>query len=294
MSKEDEREARFRAWSKPLGESEEDRCDRAKRMIMEVLRDAPELRNLDVEVFAQGSFRNNTNIVGESDVDICVRTTTYNFADLSRVLPATKYELGMTDTDYTYSAFKRAVAAPLKRRFGEACAPGDKAIAIRANTSRVDADVVACFEGRQYYRTASGIYYHSGTAFVPDSRPSPTYNWPEQHHERGVEKNIATGYRFKYMARVLKSIRLELDAPHRDTPSFLVECLVYNVPNDRFGSVNYVDDMVKIISWLLKALKERPTELVEVSGIKPLFGAGQSWTPETALAFVTTAISQVI
>lgn len=281
-------ESRFRSWSKPPGISEAERCENARRIVSETLHAAPELEGLDVVVFAQGSFRNNTNIVGESDVDICVRTERFNFADLGAVPLTSLPDVGLVPAQYTYREFKQAVATVLKRRFGTGCVPGDKAIAIHANTYRVDADVIACFEGRRYERSASGmLQYQSGSAFIPDSSARPVYNWPEHHLRNGIAKNEATGRRFKFVARILKTLRLELlPPPLKDTPSFLVECLVFNAPDTYFGADSYTNDVRTVLAWIHEELASKPHSFLEVNRMKPLFGAGQPWTVDQAKKFV--------
>ena len=51
--------------------------------------------------------------------------------------------------------------------------------------------------------------YWTGVAFQPDSGPR-IVNWPEQNYDNGVEKNTATGQRFKDVVRILKRLRYKL------------------------------------------------------------------------------------
>jgi hypothetical protein len=72
-------------------------------------------------------------------------------------------------------------------------------------------------------------------------------NWPRQNYENGVEKNATTGRRFKALVRILKRLRNEMLANgHQEAgpiPSYLIECLVWNVPNEGFGHDAYRDDV---------------------------------------------------
>ena len=53
------------------------------------------------------------------------------------------------------------------------------------------------------------------------------------------QKNDATGRRFKAVVRILKRLRNEMvDNGHKvagPIPSYLIECLIWNVPNEGFG-----------------------------------------------------------
>ena len=86
---------------------------------------------------------------------------------------------------------------------------GNKAFDIHANTYRIDADVIPTFEYRWYTgrKNADGSqHYLSGVAFDPDSGPR-VINWPEQTYNNGVERNTATGRKYKRAIRILKRLR---------------------------------------------------------------------------------------
>jgi tRNA nucleotidyltransferase (CCA-adding enzyme) len=63
-------EAQFRAWAKPPGKTEEERCSNAASAIRNAIKASDKLRNRGISIFAQGSYRNNTNVRQDSDVDI--------------------------------------------------------------------------------------------------------------------------------------------------------------------------------------------------------------------------------
>ena len=111
---------------------------------------------------------------------------------------------------------------------------GDKSIKIRPNVTGVNADVVPAFEHRRY--TGAGYRYHEGIQFITDGGES-VVNFPQQHSENGNGKNVQTNGFYKPTVRLLKKINYELDKDGF-VPSFLVECLAWNVPNEVF-SQNY-------------------------------------------------------
>jgi hypothetical protein len=58
------------------------------------------------------------------------------------------------------------------------------------------------------------------------------------------------------MVRILKNMRGKLvengSIPKGSAPSYFLEGLLYNVPNDKFGN-NYSDTFVAAMSWILSA-----------------------------------------
>ena len=53
-------EAQFRAWAKPPGKTEKERCDNVAFGIRNAIKASDKLRPRSVSVFAQGSYKNNT------------------------------------------------------------------------------------------------------------------------------------------------------------------------------------------------------------------------------------------
>lgn len=246
-------EATFRNWSKPSSDTEAAKSGNAESMIRDAIRDSDTLSERNIEIFAQGSYRNNTNVRQESDVDICVRCMDVIYPDYSKVPGLTGSSLGFSTASYTYREFKAEVEQALVQKFGASgVTRGAKAFDVHENTYRVDADVVACFEHRRYFRTsAGGVDYWSGTEFHPDNG-GKIINWPHQHYENGVAKNKGTGNRFKYITRVIKRLRNEMAAngiaAAKPIPSYLIECLAYNAPDDAFGHDEYVANVRSILA----------------------------------------------
>ena len=65
-------EQTLQSWTAPLSDSEEQRAENTINMIRSTINGSDELKTMDIEVFTQGSFANNTNVRTESDVDVCV------------------------------------------------------------------------------------------------------------------------------------------------------------------------------------------------------------------------------
>lgn len=217
-------------------------------MICNAIKEYEPLKGRKIKVIAQGSYRNNTNVRQESDVDICVCCMdpffdNYTLADYNRA------EAGVIDAPYcTYKEFKDDVETALVLKFGKAgVTRGPKAFDVHPNTYRVDADVVAAFAHRQYEPKRYNALLNSyatpyvepeGTQFYPDGSSDAIVNWPAQHYTNGVAKNKATNMRFKAVVRALKNLKYDMETNGNadqkkaatEAPSYLVECLIYNVP----------------------------------------------------------------
>jgi hypothetical protein len=286
----------LQSWAKPPAETEQTKCDNAVRAVRKAIDASSALKGRSIRVFAQGSYRNRTNVRTESDVDVCVLCTEVCFVDYALSEGLTDTDVGLVDHPYMYAEFKSDVEKALRSYFGSAAiSRGDKAFDIHENTYRVDADAVACFEHRRYQRYSTGGFYHySGTEFRPD-KGGRVINWPEQNYENGVAKNKETGQRFKDIVRILKRLRNKMDdekiAPAKPIPSFLVECLVWNVPNDRFGHDTYAADVRWALADLFNNTRnvEDCKEWGEVNELKYLFRSGQPWTMEQAHSFTAAA-----
>lgn len=281
----------FTFWAKPPGQTEQTKCDNAVTAIKKAVDASNALKNRSMRVFAQGSYCNRTNVRQDSDVDVCILCRDTIFFDLPENTAASTFGIA-TPADYQYSTYKNDVQSALKGYLGEkSVTRGKKAFDIHENTYRVDADGVACFEYRRYKANGS---YLTGTAFVPDGG-NRVINWPEQNYEHGVEKNKATGGRFKDVVRILKRLRNKMadekNAAAVPVPSFLIECLVWNVPNEGFGHETYTADVRWALAYLFNnTIKfEDCKEWGEVNELKYLFRSVQPWTLEQAHAFTSAA-----
>jgi hypothetical protein len=290
-------EETFRRWKEPSSENEGQKCQNAERMIRDAIQEDDALSKHKIEIFAQGSYHNNTNVRLQSDVDICVRLMDVFFTEFSFANGLTKDAVGLVDATYTYPQFKNDVERALINKFGEdSINRGNKAFDVHANSYRVDADVVACCEHRRYSNhIVNGEYFFvSGTELHPDNG-GRIINWPHQHYNNGVEKNNATGHRFKHIVRCLKRLKNEM----ADTgvpaatpiPSYLIECLVWNAPNGSFGHQEYVTDVESVLKYTSEstATSANCSEWGEVNELKYLFKGSQPWTLEQAHTFLDSA-----
>ena len=153
---------------------------------------------------------------------------------------------------------------------------GRKTIKLAKGELHADADLVVTVS----YRNGIGFY-------LPDERRW-VVSYPEQHQERGAEKEEATGRRFKRTIRMFKAARNRLvergTLTKDDAPSYFIECLLYNVSNDLFKRKRAAT-YTGILGWLktarLKGLKCQ-------NGKVDLFGKGrEQWTVDKARLLVS-------
>ncbi len=114
------------------------------------------------------------------------------------------------------------------------------------------------------------------------------------HYENGISKNNATGTRFKSIVRVLKALSNEMTGQGvgvADVPRFLVECLVWNVPNSDFQNLTYRADVRSALGFLFNNTRSQEycNDWGEVSELIYLFRSGQRWTLQQAHTFISAA-----
>jgi hypothetical protein len=129
---------------------------------------------------------------------------------------------------------------------------------------------------------------------LPDNGGS-IVNWPRQNYANGVTKNDATGRRFKAVTHILKRLRNEMadggDKLAQPIPSYLTECLAWNVPNEGFGHKTYTEDVRYAIAhlWNNTRADDQCREWGEENEIKYLFRSSQPWKREDVSAFLQAA-----
>lgn len=275
-------------WAASPSQSELDRMDNAERAVRNAISASEALKGRSIRVFAQGSYRNRVNVRQDSDVDVAVLCTESFFWD--GLSGPTIDGLGYTDASYRFNDFRREVGDALVDYFGKpAVTEGDKAFDIKANSYRVDADVAPFFEHRRFRDDGS---YLSGVEMKTRSG-GKIINWPDQHYDNGVAKNAATSRAYKGCVRILKSLRSSMIADGCDsaneTTSFLMECLIWNVPNGHFGQPTWTADLRRCLAFLFNNTRafEQCSEWGEVSELKYLFRTSQPWTWQGAHRFIS-------
>ena len=234
------------------------------------------LSQFKYEVFLQGSYKNDTNLGGDSDVDVVVRLS-------SKLKPTVAVLSGnrLQENDshkfvhQQWKSFRDEALKALRARFGKAAKSGRKTLKVSKGRIPADADLVVTVSHKQ----GIGFYLSDERRWV--------VSFPQQHHTLGLKKEKTANNRFKRTIRMFKTARNMLVEKKvlkkDDTPSYFIECLLYNVPNGMFKpklSATYT----VIVGWLRTAkLKDFKCQ----NGQVELFGPGrEQWSQRKARTFI--------
>jgi hypothetical protein len=291
------------AWTAPAFKDEDSRARNAERMIREAITGHPLLSTLGIDVYAKGSYPNNTNVRRDSDIDIAVEYTDIVFPqygpdtdqqEVRSTLGIEPYSGPFRDPDGNteIGRFKDAVGEALVGTFGTAAVTRrNKVFAVRESGRSLAADVVPCTTYRKYWTPANVA---QGIRLLPDREP-PTWlvNYPRQHYENGVAKNNATGRAFKRVVRILKNLenRMVAEGATPAVASYLIESLAYNCPDRCFAFATWAERVRSVLAHVWEDTKEPESEKrwLEVNKVKYLFHANQPWSREEARRFTHAA-----
>lgn len=281
------------SWRKPASETEDQKIANAISMIKDAIHSDKVLKDKNIEFIVQGSYGNNTNIRIDSDVDVCAMLKDTFYSEYRTGV--TKEDYGFIDSSNSYSNYKKAIVDALVRKFGEANVKvGNKAIEIKSNTYRVQADVVAAFQYRNYTQDIKNDpeNFVEGVKFYAlDSQE--IINYPKIHVSNGIKKNDATGRRYKRCVRLYKRIRNAMIDSGLPVPSnmksFLIEGLLWNTPNATFTNTKTWNDLLReTIIFLYNKTKDDASckDWGEVSEKFYLFHSDRKWTRNDVNVFL--------
>ncbi len=247
-----------------------------------------------VSVFLQGSYRNNTNVHGDSDVDIVICTDAVYYADTSKLSADDKraYDGEWSRSQYQLSDFKTEVVGWLTKKYPNDISVGNKAVYIKANGGRRDADVVIAAEFRRYISFPAGgaPVFEPGICFFTPSGIQ-IENFPKQHTENCITKNQSTEW-FKKTVRAYKNLRNKMigdgDIQAGLAPSYFIEGLLYNVPVAQFGAT-HSQNFNDTLNWLVQADR---SEFVCANGLFYLCHPTSpvTWRSENCTAFLNAMV----
>ncbi|BAU49567.1 tRNA nucleotidyltransferase (CCA-adding enzyme) [Sulfurifustis variabilis] len=253
------------------------------------------LSSQNFDVFLQGSYRNSTNIRGDSDVDVVVKLKDIFQPDYSQLDEFTKGKVkaGHRDATYTLTDFRRDVSGAIRRAFpNHHITEGGKSIKIPRTANNIPADVVPCLEYRLYrpLQTLLGdATYIEGIWLSDVQRNYAVTSFPRQSYENGVAKHGRTNDWYKPTVRIFKNARGWMEdnglIQSGMASSHAIECLLYNVPDQQFGQ-SCRDTFVNVVNWLNAADMRN---FVCQNGIQRLFDPGR-WTTQNARAFIGALI----
>ncbi len=249
-------------------------------------------QGMTYDFYLQGSYRNDTNIRGDSDVDVVLEMTSAFNHDTSSLSQFEQQALASSfqPATYDWNDFRREVLKALEGGFGkDIVAQGNKSIKLKADPPRLAADVVVCMGYRRYHTSYS---YAEGITFYALHDKRWVVNYPKEHYKNGAAKSSRTGDRFKRTVRMFKNARNHLESTGRISadlaPSYFVECLIYNAPDSAF-QYSFQETYRSIVNWMVESALDR---LVCQNGEQWLFGPSpEQWSVEDAKAFANELVS---
>lgn len=256
------------------------------------------------DIYLQGSYRNSTNIYGESDVDIVAQLTSifnYDTSTLTENQVSQFQQIYSKEAEFTLEGFKQATFEGLQKYYGaNYVSLGNKAIDIEAANGRLHADVLCCIEHRKYnsFSTTNTQDYISGIKFYVSNENRWSINFPKQHYQNGVDKNSydRTRQNYKPVTRIFKNAKAYLvnnNTISNDlAPSYFTQCLLYNLSDNLFIGNSYQSIFQQLIVAIANAINNNQLDNFRCqNGQLKLFGtAKEQWTKENATQFAQALI----
>ena len=248
--------------------------------------------------YLQGSYRNNTHLRRQSDVDVVVELTSFPIRDGSLLPDSQRRLLKRTfpEPEYGWRRFRRDVLRAITASFGKSrVREGKKTLKLVMESPEIPVDVVVAvrylkyteYSGQRSYRNTEGM----GLYLPTEGRWTVSY--PHLHRRNGVVKEKATNWRFRPCIRMFKNARAQLVDAGRLAPdtarSYQIECLLYNVPDSKLTGAHQ-SAYSSALYWL------RGSDLSRFScqnKLVPLFDGGpDSWNERDARTLINELVKQ--
>ncbi|MFH0962280.1 MAG: nucleotidyltransferase [archaeon] len=214
------------------------------------------------EVYLQGSYGNNTNILADGNVDIVA-------------------QLNVPSPDpLLFSSFRKRVLSALQAYYSiSTVTEGNFSLRVRDPKNRLPVDILVglkCVDGQGF----EGLWFSSANG-------TQITDYPKLHIENGERKDQESGGRYKETVRAFKRVRAHLSEngliEKGGVPSPFLESLLYNVPTGLF-SKSRQETFCNSVGWLLGAPFE---EFKCQNGRRELFGSSpRQWSVEPARKFL--------
>lgn len=248
------------------------------------------------DAFLQGSYANDTNIHGESDVDLVVHIDSVFIADTQYLTAIGKAQFNQQfpDSEYSWADFKRDVIHVLRQVFGSAYVEvGDKAI--RVTCTPLPVDVIPAIQRRIYVADDdfASDRYLTGITFYSAKLNKWIDSYPELQQGNETDKHSSSGYCYKPTVRMFKNareaaIKRGLISDASVAPSYFVESALFNVPDADLSSnlgLGYCNSLINLSQCV-------ESELVQSNKIYRLLGSDDhEWNAVNFQAYLSAMTS---
>lgn len=247
--------------------------------------------NQSVDIYLHGSYANATNIYFPSTAEICVELKIppydYQISNDYYILHNLSYTAQMFRTD-----LRECIDVVLARNVRGAtvkCGEGDKCITIPQHGNLKHAvEIMPAVSFR--FNEGSSAHF-DGVVVYDKSVGQEIATFPKIHQTNGQNKDIRTDGNFRKTVRLFKTLTA-IAARENPNDEFLnfrergyfIECLLFNVPDSIFKSVDMGEIFLKVINYLMHA---DITNFVCQNLVWHLFGtARELWRPSSATKFL--------
>lgn len=143
-------EAQLQTWANQGATDSAQRTHTSPRSALDAYKKWP--AGVTYDAYLQGSYRNTTNIRGDSDVDLVAELTSVQYSNLTE---AEKSFLKLEPAAYKWNDFRTDVIAALTEYYGGQFVDtsGKKSVKVLPNSGRLQADVVVTVTYRYYENT---------------------------------------------------------------------------------------------------------------------------------------------
>lgn len=238
--------------------------------------DAP-YRQRAIDCFLQGSYGNDTNIFGDSDVDIVLRTRELFHYNIDALAEPQKAEFKRVHPDpapYTLKDLRKDVVAWLERKYGaDLDTSGSKALKLRASENRRSSDILLVAPHKHYSwfqgsRTEDQSFREGVLFFCSDG--TTVVNYPKQHSENLTANHQASNNWLKPTVRIYKNMRKQMVErgiiKAGTAPSYFLEGILSNVEPNHFGK-DWSSTIENTYNWIAT---HEPSGYVCTNRIHPL------------------------
>lgn len=230
-----------------------------------------------LDPYLQGSYANDTSIYGKGDIDVVVELeSTFR----SNLTDEAKHRAGFVTATYQFDDFNRELFEFLVKSYGsDYVKQGNKTIKLAGSEFRRPVDIVCCLQYRHYL----DINDHKSKCLYGISIKGEIINYPVIHKENGKIKMQRTDKYFKKYVRIFKNLKKKLEI---EFPSYFIECLLYNVPNELFDA-DLCNGFEQITDFLLDDSVDYG-KFISQNGIVTLFGdSNTQWNSDVARNFIS-------
>ncbi|MEU0467580.1 hypothetical protein ABZ215_26560 [Amycolatopsis sp. NPDC006131] len=269
----------------------------AEGTLREALCRSPQLDGRLYEIFGQGSRVNNTSVDHGSDIDLVlmVRMPFKSNVEALDQRGLGNFRKRYHADPYDWDDFRDDVLAALGESY--VARMGRRCVNVHAPDSLFGemVDILVATEYRLYSAFPEpGVEVYEQGVFFRDHNGQSIVNFPKQHRRNGDQKDLRTGGRFKGAVRAAKRARRlaerERMIAEGGAPSYLLECLLYNVPDEVYQMSSPGEEYRGAVEWLRWCHREDPASFAELqcqNGVNQLFGKGpDQWEACTAATIV--------